>query len=120
MVGDGGAPAELGLAIIGIIQSPVSPDRAFELAFPGLVERLDHVDPIVVAFGLRQHLLHDARLIGAGRQRALAHPAGARPAELADQDVPVGKAAATCARMAPTWAAAPSTGIRKSSQYGRL
>ena len=49
MIGDRLAPGELERAVVGVEQSPMPADGAFELPLPGLVERLDHIDAELVA-----------------------------------------------------------------------
>src|SRR3982074_3191119 len=66
-------------------------DSTLELAFPGLVIRLDQVDAVPLPLGEREHLMHDAGLAHRRRQGAFSHPAGARPPKFADEDVLVGK-----------------------------
>ena len=69
----------------------MSADRAFEPPLPRCVERLDQIDPEILLLRFRDDFAQHLRLVGRGRQGALAHPAGARPADLADQDVLAGK-----------------------------
>ena len=67
-------------------QAPIAADGALELALPRLVVGLDQIDPKLFALGEIEDFGHHARLVGARRQCALAHPPGARPAGFADQD----------------------------------
>ena len=74
-----------------IDHAPIAADGAFELALPRLVVGLDQIDAKLFALGEVEDFGHDARLVGARRQRAFAHPPGARPAGFADQDFLVRK-----------------------------
>ncbi len=87
VVGDGAAPGELGFAPVGVEQPPMAADRALELALPGLIVGLDQIDPIVLASGEGDHLMQRTRLIHRRRQGGFAHAAGARPSELAHENV---------------------------------
>ena len=91
MVGNRATPDEFGLPAVGVIDAPMAADGAFELALPGLIIGLDQVHLIILAPGVRQHLMHHAPLVDRRWQGTLAHAAGARPAEFAHQDVLVGK-----------------------------
>ena len=70
---------------------PIAADGAFKRALPRLVKRLDDIKPNSLALGRRQSFDDGDRLVRSRRPRAFAHPAGARPAELADDDLLVGK-----------------------------
>ena len=70
----------------GIDQAPIAADGAFELALPRLVIGLDQIDAKTFALGEIENLRDHAGLVGARRQRALAHPPRTRPAGFADQD----------------------------------
>src|SRR5262249_17012399 len=91
MVGDGLAPAALGLPAIGGVTPPVPPPRRPGRAFPRLVISFDQVDAVMLALGEREHILDGARLVHRRWQGALAHAARARPAELADEYLLAGK-----------------------------
>ena len=91
MIGYRRAPGELGHARGIVEQSPMAADSAFERALPWFIERFDHVDVEFLAARQRQHVLDHARLVRRRRQRALAHASGARPANLADDDLLAGK-----------------------------
>src|SRR5262249_36280954 len=84
-------PLELERASVPVEQPPMSPDRPLELALPGLVVGLNHIDPVVLQLGEREHIMQHARLIDWGWPRALAHAARAWPAELADEHLLVGE-----------------------------
>ena len=60
---------------------------ALELLLPGLVERFDDTDAVVLPLCGREHVLDHPSLVGGRRQRAVAHAPGARPADFADQDL---------------------------------
>ena len=67
-------------------------DRALLIALPGLVEGLDDVDAETSRCLPRASTSwSDARLVRRRRQRACAHAAGARPADLADHDLLAGE-----------------------------
>ncbi len=74
-------------ALILVDQPPIAADGAFEPALPGLVIGLDQVDAKPLALRQIEDFRHHTRLVGARGQRPFAHPAGARPAGLADQDL---------------------------------
>ena len=67
--------------------APISAHRAFQRAFPRLIEGLDDIDPEILALRQRQRLGNGARLVRRRRPRAFAHAAGARPTELADDNL---------------------------------
>src|SRR6202051_1996637 len=89
VIGHRAAEAEFRSLGRTVENAPVTPGRAFARALPGLVERLDDVDPEILALAERQSLFDGAGLVRRRRQRALAHAAVARPTELADDDLPV-------------------------------
>ncbi len=91
MVGHRRAPDEFLPARCVVIQTPVTADSAFQETLPRLVERLDQIEGKAVLLAALEHIGKDARLRGGRRQRAFTHPAGARPAELADHDFLAGK-----------------------------
>src|SRR6202040_3659226 len=55
------------------------------------VEGFDDVDVDIVALGQRQHVLDHPRFVGGRRQRPFPHAPGARPADLADDDLLAGE-----------------------------
>src|SRR6516164_10770726 len=59
-------------------------DGTFQRTLPRLVESFYDVDTKVLALAERQYVLNHARLVRGGWQRLVAHAAGARPADLAD------------------------------------
>src|SRR5208282_2089128 len=67
--------------------APITAHRPLKRAFPRLVERLNDVDPKILALRQRQRLGNRAYLVRPRGPRALPHPAGARPTELADDDL---------------------------------
>ena len=91
MIGDRAAPGELGPPPIGIKQPPMAADGSFKPALPGLVIRLDEIDPIVLALGAVEHLVHGKRLVHRRRQGAFTHAARARPAEFPHEYILVRK-----------------------------
>src|SRR5262245_48356382 len=87
MIGNPSAPRKLRDPGIRIEQTPMTAHGAFELAFPGLVKRLDQVEVKIAALGKQERLIERASLINRGRQGPFPHPTGARPTELADQNL---------------------------------
>ena len=87
MIGDRSVETEFRRAGRTVDDAPIAADRAFERAFPGLIEGLDDVDPEIFALRQRHRFDDGARLVRRRRPRAFAHAAGARPAELADDDL---------------------------------
>src|SRR5206468_2310371 len=63
-----------------VVEAPIATDGAFQLALPRLVVGLDQIDAEFLRLRETQDLGDDARLVGAGRQRAIAHAPLARPA----------------------------------------
>ena len=90
MVGHRRTPGEFLVAAV-VEQPPMTADGAFQRPLPGRVIGLDHIGVEVLPLGQCQHVLDHPRLIGRRRQRPFAHAPGARPADLADQDVLAGK-----------------------------
>src|SRR5271165_4366441 len=91
MIGDGLTPTELELAGCSVEKSPVTADRPLLVLLPWLIEGLDHVDTEPVALGDIEDVVNGARLVRWRWQRAIAHAPGARPTDLADQDLLAGK-----------------------------
>src|ERR1043166_7712263 len=87
MVRERHAPSELRRTVRAVEQAPVPADRAFELAFPRLIEGLDHVGAEALALGNGQHVLDHARLVDRRRLGPVAHASGTRPADLAEHNV---------------------------------
>ena len=76
---------ELERAPVAVEQPPMSADRPFELALPGLVVGLNHIDPVALLLGEREDIVQHPRLVRGRRPRALAHAARAWPPKLADE-----------------------------------
>ena len=70
----------------GIDQAPISADGTLELTLPRLVIGFDQIDAKILLLRQTQDFGHDPRLIGARRQRTLAHSSLARPAGFPDQN----------------------------------
>ena len=90
-VADGDAGRIFQLAMHAVEQAPIAADGSFPLTLPRRVIGLDQVDTKMFAFGQIENLRDHAGLVGARRQRCLAHPPVAGPAGLADQDFLAGK-----------------------------
>src|SRR6185437_1196292 len=91
MIGHRLAPDEFRRPRGVVKQTPMAAHGTFKRALPRLIERLDHIDAEIVAFGERQYILNHTRLVGRRRLRALAHTTGARPADLPDDYFLTGK-----------------------------
>ena len=77
------AQSKAGRAFHGIDQAPVTADRPFQLALPGLVVGLDQIDAETFAFCQIQDFGNDTGLIGPRGQRAR-QPTPVPPAGLRD------------------------------------
>ena len=98
------APDEFRLARDSVVeQAPVAADRAFELALPRLVVRLDQVDAEILALGARRarRAMTRAWLAGDGSAPSRMRPALGQPNSPIMISLP-GKAATTCLRIDAT------------------
>src|SRR5260370_37476719 len=80
MIGDAAPPGEFRYSAISVEQTPMPTHGAFKLPLPGLVIRFNEIDPIVLAAGCGQDLVHRLCLVDVGRQRPVSHASRARPA----------------------------------------
>src|ERR1700682_2562534 len=85
-------PGEFGRSFFSVQKPPMTADRAFELALPGLVESLDQIRRPVAALRRDDHFVHDPGLGRERRERPVAQAAGAWPADLADHHLLARKA----------------------------
>ncbi len=93
MIGDKAPETEFRRLSRTVEDAPIAPGRAFQRPFPRLVEGLNDIDAEILPRRELKRLGDDPCLVGWRRPRRFAHPAGARPADFADDDFLVGDGA---------------------------
>ncbi len=76
---------------VGIEDAPVGADLAFDIALPGLIERLHEEVLVAAAIGTLEKAPEKRRCIGPRGNGVVAHAAVARPPDFADDNRLVGK-----------------------------